>query len=150
MTTAWRSFLILSTSLFSGAGALVPANAEMTYTPMLPQFGGTNSQALDILKFEKAGHDAEKAKIAAALAAAERAANATVTTNADRLVAAISNYLNVEIARRFSMEILDGTEPSGNFKVGDVTIGYTRSDGILSLVISDVNGSTTIELPVVN
>ena len=117
---------------------------------MLPQFGGTNSQALDILKFEKAGHDAEKAKIAAALAAAERAANATVTTNADRLVAAISNYLNVEIARRFSMEILDGTEPSGNFKVGDVTIGYTRSDGILSLVISDVNGSTTIELPVVN
>ena len=128
----------------------MPANAEMTYKPMLPQFGGNNLQALDILKFEKAGSDAEKARIAAALAAADRAANATVTTNADRLVAAISNYLNVEIARRFSLEILDGTEPSGNFKVGGVTIGYTRSDGILSLVISDVNGSTTIELPVVN
>jgi hypothetical protein len=150
MTRVLRTFLIYAIRLLSGAVTLVPANAEMTYAPSLPQFGGNNFQALEILKFEKAGSDAEKARIAAALAAADRAANATVTTNADRLVAAISNYLNVEIARRFSLEILDGTQPSGNFKVGDVTIGYTRSDGILSLVISDVNGSTAIELPVVN
>lgn len=116
---------------------------------MLPQFGGGNGQALDILKFEKQGADSQKARIASALAAEERANNLTVTTNADRLVAAITNYLNVEIARRFSMEILDGDAPTGNFKVGDVSIEYIRSDGILNLVITDGSGSTTIELPVV-
>jgi hypothetical protein len=126
-----------------------PLRAEMTYSPTLPQFGGGNGQAFELLKFEKQSADAEKARAAAALAAAERAANQTVTTNADRLVAAITNYLNVEIARRFSIEILDGDAPTGNFTVGDVTIEYTRSDGILSLVIIDGNGSTTIQLPVV-
>lgn len=129
---------------------MLAANAEMTYSPMLPQFGGNNSQALDILKFEKAGSDSEKSKAAAALAAEIRAANTKVTTNADRLVAAITNYLDAEIAQRVSLSILDGTEPRGTFKVGDVTIAYTRTDGVLSLVISDVNGSTTIDLPVVN
>jgi hypothetical protein len=88
MTHALRRFLFSAISLLSGAAALVPANAEMTYTPMLPQFGGNNFQAFDILKFEKSSLDAEKSKIAAAFAAAERAANAPVTTNADRLVAA--------------------------------------------------------------
>lgn len=134
------------------AGVLLagPVRAEMTYAPTLPQFGGGNGQAIEILKYEKARADADIARAAAAVAALERASNRTVTTNADRLVAAITNYLNVEIARRFSLEILDGDAPAGNFSVGDVSIGYTRSDGFLSLVIADGNGSTTIELPVVD
>jgi hypothetical protein len=147
--TSWRSPILLATGLMAGAVLAGPVRAEMTYSPTLPQFGGGNGQAFELLKFEKQGADAEKAKAAALLAAVERAANQTATTNADRLVAAITNYLNVEIARRFSIEILDGDAPTGNFTVGDVTIGYTRSDGFLSLVISDRNGSTTIELPVV-
>jgi len=141
--------IISSSCLLVGVFLAQHVNAEMTYSPTLPQFGGGNGQAFEILKFEKQGADADKARAAAALAAAERAADRTVTTNADRLVAAITNYLNVEIARRFSMEILDGDAPKGNFTVGDVTIEYIRSDGILSLVITDGNGSTTIELPVV-
>ena len=149
MLRQFRCYFALLVGLIAGAALAHPVSAEMSYSPMLPQFGGGNVQALDILKFEKQGADSQKARIAAALAAEERAKNLTVTTNADRLVAAITNYLNVEIARRFSMEILDGDAPTGNFTVGDVTIEYIRSDGILSLVITDGNGSTTIELPVV-
>lgn len=149
MTFVWRRPFLLVAGVMAGAILAGPIRAEMTYSPTLPQFGGGNGQAFELFKFEKQSADAEKAQAAAALAAAERAANQTVTTNADRLVAAITNYLNVEIARRFSTEILDGDAPTGNFTVGDVTIEYIRSDGILSLVIIDGNGSTTIELPVV-
>jgi hypothetical protein len=141
--------IYIALGMAAGAVLAGPIRAEMTYSPTLPQFGGRNGQAFEMLKFEKQGADAEKAREAAALAAAERAANPTVTTNADRLVAAVTNYLNAEIARRFSMEILDGDAPKGNFTVGDVAIEYVRLDGILSLVIIDGNGSTTIELPVV-
>ncbi|MBI6629181.1 hypothetical protein JAO82_04725 [Pontibaca sp. S1109L] len=123
--------------------------AELTYAPKLPQFGGHNAQAFNILTYEKQREDAEKAKIAAARAAAEREANRKVVTNTDRLVASITNYLNVEIARRFSTEVLSGSAPSGSITVGDVTIEYVRLDGIVNLVINDENGSTTIELPVV-
>lgn len=127
-----------------------PLNAEMIYAPTLPQFGGGNGQALGIVQFEKQQIDARVSRTAAALAAAEREANKTVTTDADRLIASITNFLNVEIARQFSTEILSGSAPSGTISVGDVSIGYVRSDGLLSLEIDDGNGTTIIELPVVN
>jgi hypothetical protein len=124
-------------------------SAEMTYSPTLPQFGGGNGQALGIVQFEKQQIDARASRAESALAALEREANRTVTTDADRLIATITNFLNVEIARRFSTEILSGDAPSGTISVGDVSIGYLRSDGFLSLEIDDGNGITIIELPVV-
>ena len=124
-------------------------SAEMTYTPTLPQFGGGNGQALGIVQFEKQQINARTARAAAALAALEREANRTVTTDADRLISSITNFLNVEIARRFSTEILSGDAPRGTISVGDVSIGYVRADGFLSLEIDDGNGITIIELPVV-
>ena len=124
-------------------------SAEMIYSPTLPQFGGGNGQALGIVQFEKQQIDARASRAASALAALEREANRTVTTDADRLIATITNFLNVEIARRFSTEILSGDAPSGTISVGDVSIGYLRSDGFLSLEIDDGNGITIIELPVV-
>jgi hypothetical protein len=124
-------------------------SAEMTYSPTLPQFGGGNGQALGIVKFEKQQIDARTARAAAALAALEREANRTVTTDADRLIASITNFLNVEIARQFSTEILSGDAPRGTISVGDVSIGYVRADGFLNLEIDNGNGITIIELPVV-
>jgi hypothetical protein len=137
--------------LFLLVGVLVVqhVSAEMTYSPTLPQFGGGNGQALGIVQFEKQQIDARAARAASALAALEREANKTVTTDADRLIASITNFLNVEIARQFSTEILSGDAPSGTISVGDVSIGYLRSDGFLSLEIDDGNGITIIELPVV-
>ena len=124
--------------------------AEMTYSATLPQFGGGNGQALGVVQFEKQQIDSRRARAASALAALEREANRTVTTDADRLIATITNFLNVEIARQFSNEILSGDAPRGTISVGNVSIGYIRSDGLLSLKIDDGNGITTIELPVVN
>ena len=126
------------------------ASAEMTYSPTLPQFGGGNGQALGIAQFEKQQIDSRKAKAASILAALEREANRTVTTDADRLIASITNFLNVEIARQFSSEILSGNAPTGNIAVGNVSIGYVRSDGYLVLEIDDGNGTTIIELPVMD
>ena len=125
------------------------ASAEMTYSPTLPQFGGGNGQALGIAQFEKQQIDSRKAKAASILAALEREANRTVTTDADRLISSITNYLNAEIARRFANEVLNGNAQRGNVSVGNVSIEYVRSDGLLSLEIDDGNGVSIIELPVV-
>ena len=125
------------------------AGAEMTYSPTLPQFGGGNGQALGITQFEKQQIDSRRAKAASILAALEREANRTVTTDADRLISSITNYLNVEIARRFSTEVLSGDAKRGMVSVGNVSIEYVRSDGLLSLEINDGNGISIIELPVV-
>lgn len=139
-----------SSCLLAGIFIAQHVSAEMTYSPTLPQFGGGNGQALGVVQFEKQQIDARRARAAAALAALEREANRTVITDADRLIASITNFLNVEIARQFSTEILSGDAPSGTISVGDVSIGYVRSDGLLSLEIDDGNGVTIIELPVVD
>jgi hypothetical protein len=141
--------IALPSFLLMGIFMAQHVSAEMTYSPTLPQFGGGNGQALGIVQFEKQQIDARAARAASALAALEREANRTVTTDADRLISTITNFLNVEIARQFSTEILSGDAPSGTISVGDVSIGYLRSDGFLSLEINDGNGITTIELPVV-
>ena len=137
--------------LFLLVGVLVVqhVSAEMTYSPTLPQFGGGNGQALGIVQFEKQQIDTRAARVVSALEALEREANRTITTDADRMIASITKFLNVEIARQFSTEILSGDAPSGTISVGDVSIGYLRSDGFLSLEIDDGNGITIIELPVV-
>ena len=141
--------IVRSSCLLTGIFIAQHVSAEMTYSPTLPQFGGGNGQALGVVQFEKQQIDSRRAKRVAALAAVEREANRTVTTNGDRLIASITNFLNIEIARRFSNEILSGEEPSGTISVGNVSIGYVRSDGFLSLEIDDGNGITVIELPVV-
>ena len=125
------------------------ASAEMTYSPTLPQFGGGNGQALGIAQFEKKQIDSQKARAASILAAIEREANRPIITDADRLISSITNYLNVEIARRFANEVLSGDAESGMVSVGNVSIEYVRLDGLLRLEIDDGNGVSTIELPVV-
>jgi hypothetical protein len=141
--------IALPSFLLMGIFMAQHVSAEMTYSPTLPQFGGGNGQALGIVQFEKQQIDARAARAASALAALEREANETVTTDADRLIASITRFLNVEISRQFSEEVLYGDAPRGTISVGNVSVGYVRSDGFLNLEIDDGNGITTIELPVV-
>lgn len=121
----------------------------MTFSLTLPQFGGGNGQALSVVQFEMQQIDSRRARAVVALSVLEREANPTVMRDADRLIATITNFLNVEIARRFSTEILNGNAPSGTISVCNVSIEYVRSDGFLSLEIDDGIGITIIELPVV-
>lgn len=121
----------------------------MTYSLTLPQFGGGNGQALSVVQFEMQQIDSRRARAVVALSVLEREANPTVMRDADRLIATITNFLNVEIARRFSTEILNGNAPSGTISGCNVSIEYVRSDGFLSLEIDDGIGITIIELPVV-
>ena len=125
------------------------ASAEMIYSPTLPQFDGGNGQALGIVQFEKRQIDSRNARADSALASASRLANKTTTTNADRLISSITNYLNVKIARRFANEVLSGDAPRGIISVGNVSIGYVRSDGFLSVEIDDRKSVSIIELHVV-
>ena len=121
----------------------------MIYSPTLPQFDGGNGQALGIVQFEKRQIDSCNARADSALASASRLANKTTTTNADRLISSITNYLNVKIARRFANEVLSGDAPRGIISVGNVSIGYVRSDGFLSVEIDDRKSVSIIELHVV-
>jgi hypothetical protein len=143
-----RPVLIAVSSTFGLFGANATAGG-LTYDAILPQFGGTNGQALSILQFEKQMADTKTAKSEAAIKEAERLANVVVLTPTDQLVAALIRNLDNQIAQRFAAEILDGTSPTGSFSAGDVQINYVRLDGILTLDITDANGTTTISLPMV-
>ena len=136
-------------SAFAFAGATAPVHAmQMVYSPTLPQFGGLNGQALSVLQFEKQLEDQRDAEQEAAAREAQRELDAASSATS-RLTDTIINYLNIEIARRISDEILGGNSSFGEFFVGDgVTVSYDRLDGKLSVTVSDINGSSTrVELP---
>ena len=119
----------------------------LVYNPSLPQFGGRNGQALTLFQYER---DLEAQRRAARAAAEAPGAGGNDPFAATRrLTDAITNYLNVEIARRFSNEILYGSSPTGSVDVGDVLIEYSRDGDILTVRISDDAGTTEVELPVI-
>lgn len=131
--------------------SLVAAQSEamqMVYSPSLPQFGGMNGQALSVLQFEQQLEDRRDAERAASAREAERAL-ASASAPARRLTDTITNYLNVEIARRISSEILDGDRQSNTIGIdGGVTISYVRDAGNVVVTILDgVGGETTVTLP---
>ena len=125
-------------------------SAEISYEPILPQFGGSNYQALQVMQFEKGIADSKQAKIVAKQRELDReiARLANVKTPADRLVESLTSVLQVRLAQGFADQILTGDEQA-DFMIGDVGINYTRFNGLLSLTIIDENGiKTLIELPV--
>ena len=126
-------------------------NAELSYRATLPQFGGFNTQAMSTLQYERQLRSSKDAKVAAAIRAENTPTKIIPTTShTDRLVTSIVNYLNVGIAQQFANQILNGTAQSGTFIIGGTTIGFVRSDGLLSLEIGDASGTTNIQLPVAN
>ena len=125
-------------------------SAEMSYKPILPQFGGGNYQALSIMQFEKGLADSIQSKKEALQREitrdAERLAN--IKTPAEKLVSSLTNVLQVRLAQGFADQILFGST-AGDFEIGNVNIAYTRIDGMLSLTIAEEGlEPTLIELPV--
>lgn len=125
-------------------------SAEMSYKPILPQFGGSNYQALSIMQFEKGLADSIQSKKEALQREitrdAERLAN--IKTPTEKLVSSLTNVLQVRLAQGFADQILFGST-AGDFDIGNVNIAYTRIDGMLSLTIAEEGlEPTLIELPV--
>lgn len=136
----------LATIFFSCSGAI----AEMSYAPRLPQFGGSNYQALSIMQFEKGLTDSIKSKKEALQREIERDAErlANIKTPAQQLVSSLTSVLQVRLAQGFADQILFGSTV-GDFDIGNVNIAYTRIDGMLSLTIAEEGlEPTLIELPV--
>lgn len=128
------------------------AHAELSFQPILPQFGGNNGQSLSVLQYEKQLEDAEKSKKEARARELERLARAkaNASTPASRLVDTLTNQLQFRLAQGFADEILTGGV-SGTFDLGGTLLEYTRIDGILAVIITEPGkDSVTIELPVAN
>ncbi|AUJ63284.1 hypothetical protein B9057_02610 [Aestuarium zhoushanense] len=127
-----------------------PGWAELSYTPVLPQFGGTNGQALTYLQFEKQMQDAELARIAAEEAAIQRELDAieNQVTAADRLVTSITNVLNVRLSQIAVDSILE--RESGDIPLSaDLSLQWVRVDGNLQLTIAEIGSDpVVITLPV--
>ena len=138
----------LCASAFALIGATTQAHSTgMVYSPTLPQFGGLNGQALTLLQFEKQLEDQRDARRAAALREQQRAESAT-SSSARRLVDTISNFINVEIARQFSNEILSGESGEGTLFVDGAEIRYSRSEDFLNVVVTDgLGGETEVRVP---
>lgn len=139
-TAALAGAILVSLGAYAGA-------QEMRYTPNLPQFGGLNGQALTLLQFEKQLEDQRDARREAEEREQERQESAT-NTAARRLVDTITNFINVEIARQFSNEILRGEAGEGTLFVDGAQIRYTRTDDFLNIVIADgLGGETEVRVP---
>jgi hypothetical protein len=130
--------------------------AEIAYSPVLPQFGGTNGQALTVLQYDlqlKSAADAKKKAEALALAKAMEPVKPPVTST-DRLISSIEAALQVRLANNYAEIIFaTGDTPNGldgvDIPIGDTTINYRRVDGELNIVIKDdmdVETTFTIDL----
>lgn len=137
-------FLVLAT--FTGSFGH-QATAEMSYSPVLPQFGGTNGQALTVLRFDlqlQSAADAKKKADALALEKAMAPARA-VTTSTDRLISSLEAALQVRLANSYADQIFNtaDTDVPVSIQIGDTTITYSRIDGYLTIDIIDDAGAAT-------
>lgn len=141
---------VLATTIWAFTGAT--AQAELSFQPILPQFGGNNGQTLTVLQYEKQLADAKKARRDALARELERQAlaDANASTPASRLVDTLTNQLQFRLAQGFADEILNGAL-SGAFDLGGTLLEYTRIDGVLAVTITEPGKDPiTIELPVAN
>jgi hypothetical protein len=123
------------------------ADAEMSYKPVLPQFGGTNGQALTVLQFDRSLQSAADAERRAAALALERAMAParSPTTATEKLISAIEAAMQVRLANEYANQIFNNidTEVPVSIELGETTITYSRTDGFLTIDIVDDVGATT-------
>jgi hypothetical protein len=137
-------FLVIAT--FTGSFGQM-ADAEISYKPVLPQFGGTNGQALTVLQFDRSlqsAADAEKKAAALALEKAMAPARSP-TTATEKLISALEAALQVRLANEYANQIFTDidTEVPVSIELGETTITYSRTDGFLTIDIIDDVGATT-------
>tara|TARA_B110000305_G_scaffold141665_1_gene157790 strand:- start:3338 stop:3835 length:498 start_codon:yes stop_codon:yes gene_type:complete len=157
MKIVMKKYLISAVlCLFSSQGS-----AGMTYSPVLPQFGGSNGQALGTLQYEaslkaaviakvkaeaaaiQAAIDAEARSVTSAAVAAEKLAN--VPSSTDRLIAALGSAIQSRLANSYADMIFAPTDTATpqTIKLDDTNIVYSRTAGVLKIDITDDSGQTT-------
>lgn len=149
LMTPVRRRILRHTAIMSFSVGVVFAGSsfaeQLDYNPALPQFGGTNIQALAVLQMEKQISDSRAAKEEALQKELDRLEANPQKSASELLVASLTRTLNSQIARRISDDILDGTATEDTFLLGDVTIAYVRdADGGIVVTITDVEGDDTI------
>jgi hypothetical protein len=141
-----KKFILLLLATFAGSFGQMTA-AEMSYSPVLPQFGGTNGQALTVLQFDRSLQSAADAEKQAAALALERAMApaSSPTTATDKLISAIEAAMQVRLANQYANQIFTNidTEVPVSIELGETTITYSRTDGFLTIDIIDDVGATT-------
>jgi hypothetical protein len=141
-----KEIIFLLLAAFAGSFGQMTA-AEMSYSPVLPQFGGINGQALTVLQFDRSlqsAADAEKQAAALALERAMAPASSPATAT-DKLISAIEAAMQVRLANQYANQIftnIDTDEPV-SIELGETTITYSREDGYLTIEIIDDVGATT-------
>jgi hypothetical protein len=131
---------------FSGSFANEAA-AEMSYSPVLPQFGGSNGQALTILQFDLQLQNADEAKKRAEALALERAMAPpkSLPTATDKLISSLEAALQARLAYAYADQIFTNidTEVPVSINLGETTIIYSRINGYLTIDIIDDFGIST-------
>jgi hypothetical protein len=123
------------------------AAAGIEYSPVLPQFGGNNGQALAVLQYDSKLQSAADAKIAAAASALEKALEPDIPalTATDRLILSIQSALQVRLANSYANQIFDTVDTAVpvTITLDATTITYDRTDGYLTIDIIDDFGALT-------
>jgi len=119
----------------------------MSYSPVLPQFGGNNGQALTVLQFDLQLQNAADAKKKAAALVLERAMAPakSPTTATDKLISSLEAALQVRLAHAYADQIFTNIDMATPVSIvlGETTITYSRTDGFLTINIIDDVGATT-------
>ena len=135
------------------AAGLCASNAsasELVFQFNSPAFSGIgySSHALTIYNMELSRRLAVEAdKKAAQLKAEQDAKNTTMA----RFIANLESRVYNELARQITEKLFEGTgtQVSGSFAFNGGTISYTKSGNLLSINITDTNGTvTTMTVPI--
>ena len=125
--------------------AIAPAGAaELTYRPISPTFGGNplNSGHLFGLA-ERQNQFTDEGSFA------RTSTSTSATSQADLFVRNLESRLLSALAGQVTDAIFgDGASDSGTIVFGDTTIDFVRGLEFITLTITDPNGATEIQIPI--
>lgn len=147
MICTWYAFTMGVVAVYASS-----ASAELSYGPVLPQFGGTNGQALGVLQYEAQLEASAASKAKADQAAVDRELALSLKkdpTATDRLISSLTSALQVRLANSYADQIFatNDTNQPVSIKLDGTDITYSRVNGLLTVSIEDgVNATTVFEL----
>lgn len=137
---SWALGAVCVLPMLQSAGSAMAT--DLQYVMMSPNFGGTNSSALQMAQTEQS----LKAAKAAAQAAAIKAA--TPTDPNATFVNAVISQLNGIVAISVAQKLANTpNNQTSTIVSGNVTLVATNQDGELTITITSPSGSTTLTVP---
>lgn len=141
-------FRVIAGFMFVAVPALASA-ADLTYTPVNPNFGGSPLNGSFLLNEAAANNNRYLTNPAIAR---QQAAATSKTTAGQQVIQELQQAAVNAVLSQVAAQISQGLKnnPSGTYTIGGEVISFTTVNGTINLSITDAatGGVTTIQIPV--